>query len=249
MGTGETVATRLYGIVLDALDPSALGQFWAGALDWHIAHAHDDEVLLRAPWASSHDPGEMLLQRVPEPKTAKNRLHLDLSSETAEHQEATVERLTDLGAERIDIGQRDVPWVVLSDPEGNELCVLEPRDAYRGAGPIAAIVVGSEAPHELAQFWIHATGWVTAYEHDDIAALRAPTGPGPLLEFLRSDEVKTAKNRLHLDVAPSPQDDLKEEVARLVRMGAEPVDVGQGDVGWVVLTDPGGNEFCVLPPR
>jgi hypothetical protein len=244
-----TLATRLYGIVLDALDPPVLGQFWAAALDWHIAHSDDDEVLLHAPWASSHDPGEMLLQRVSDPKTAKNRLHLDLSSETEQQQAATVEKLIDLGAARIDIGQRDVPWVVLADPEGNELCVLEPREVYRGAGAIAAIVVASDAPHELAEFWAHASGWVSAYQHDDIAALRAPTGPGPLLEFLRSDEPKNTKNRLHLDVAPSLQDDHKEEVSRLVRLGAEPADVGQGDVSWVVLTDPGGNEFCVLPPR
>jgi hypothetical protein len=63
---------------------------------------------------------------VPEPKTVKNRLHLDLR---ADDQEAEVRRLEALGARRIDIGQGDVTWVVMADPEDNEFCVLCPRNA------------------------------------------------------------------------------------------------------------------------
>ena len=64
---------------------------------------------------------------VPEPKTTKNPIHLDLVSESVEHQREIVDRLIALGASRIDIGQGDVPWVVLADPEGNEFCVLSPQ--------------------------------------------------------------------------------------------------------------------------
>ena len=64
---------------------------------------------------------------VSEPKVGKNRIHLDLVSETPEHQTEMVERLMALGARRIDIGQGDVSWVVMADPEGNEFCVLTPR--------------------------------------------------------------------------------------------------------------------------
>ena len=63
---------------------------------------------------------------VTEPKTTKNRVHLDLSTTSAEHQAAEVERLLGLGAVRLDIGQGQVPWEVLADPEGNEFCVLDP---------------------------------------------------------------------------------------------------------------------------
>jgi hypothetical protein len=63
------------------------------------------------------------------------------------------------------------------------------------------------------------------------------------------DEPKRVKNRLHLDVAPSPGEDHAAEVARLRALGATPVDVGQRGVAWVVLADPEGNEFCVLTPR
>ena len=60
---------------------------------------------------------------------------------------------------------------------------------------------------------------------------------------------KRAKHRLHFDVAPSGGSTQSEEVDRLVSLGATPVDIGQGDVSWVVMTDPDGHEFCVLTPR
>ena len=66
-------------------------------------------------------PG-LIFVPVPEGKTSKNRLHIDLNPE---NQEAEVERLTGLGARRIDIGQGDVTWVVMADPEGNEFCVCD----------------------------------------------------------------------------------------------------------------------------
>jgi len=65
---------------------------------------------------------------VPEGKQVKNRLHLDLAPMAGEDHEAAVQRIVDLGATRADVGQGDVPWVVLADPEGNEFCVLTPRD-------------------------------------------------------------------------------------------------------------------------
>lgn len=60
---------------------------------------------------------------------------------------------------------------------------------------------------------------------------------------------KTGKNRLHLDVAPPLGEDQAAEVDRLVTLGARRIDIGQGDVTWVVMADPDGNEFCVLTPR
>jgi hypothetical protein len=81
------------------------------------------------------------------------------------------------------------------------------------------------------------------------ARLRRPDGTGPYLELLRIDDPKTAKLRVHLDVAPYPDDDHTAEVERLRSLGARPVDIGQGDVRWVVLADPEGNELCVLTPR
>jgi hypothetical protein len=70
----------------------------------------------------------------------------------------------------------------------------------------------------------------------------------PTLTFARVPEGKTVKNRLHLDVSPTDREQ-EEEVRRLLGLGARHADVGQGDVDWVVLADPEGNEFCVLADR
>jgi predicted enzyme related to lactoylglutathione lyase len=138
----------------------------------------------------------------------------------------------------------------MADPEGNEFCVLEPRDIYRDTGPVAAILTDCGDPAALARFWVRASGWEVRRDEDGIAGLRSPAGTGPYLEFLRVPGHKTVKNRVHPDVAPYRDDDAAAEVARLRAAGAVPADVGQGaDVSWTVLADPEGNEFCVLSPR
>jgi Glyoxalase-like domain len=177
-------------------------------------------------------------------------VHLDLASASAGHQAQLVARARDLGAGPVDIGQGDVPWVVMADPEGNEFCVLEPRDIYRDTGPVAAILSDCHDPAALARFWISASEWEIRRADDEIVGLRSPAGTGSYLEFLRAPDRKAVKNRIHLDVAPYRGDDPAAEVARLRAAGAVPADVGQGDaVSWTVLADPEGNEFCVLSPR
>jgi predicted enzyme related to lactoylglutathione lyase len=239
--------TRLQHLVVDAADPAAQARFWADALGWQITYTDPEEVVVEPPPPAPGLP--LVFGAVPEPKTVKNRIHLDLASASAEQQSATVERLTRLGARAIDIGQVGVAWTVLADPEGNEFCVLEPREQYRDAGALAAVVVDAADPVKLAPFWVAASGWTVAERGDDYVSLRAPSGRGPWLEFLTAAEPKTVKDRLHLDVAPYPGDDHAAEVAALVELGATPADVGQGEVRWVVLADPQGGEFCVLTPR
>jgi catechol 2,3-dioxygenase-like lactoylglutathione lyase family enzyme len=244
--------TRLVHLVIDANDPAKLARFWADALGWEIDDEAPDEVDVSPAGYHYPDPVALPLVfvRVPEPKTVKDRIHLDLASRTAEHQAEVVARLRELGARPVDIGQGDVPWVVMADPEGNELCVLEPRPAYMDTGPVAAVVVDSPDPHAAARFWQGAAGFEPAGEWDDnFAGLRSPRGVGPYLEFVRVPEPKTVKDRIHLDVAPFADDDRPAEVRLLRDAGAVPVDVGQGDVSWTVLGDPQGNEFCVLSPR
>jgi predicted enzyme related to lactoylglutathione lyase len=116
------MANRWEQVVVDAEDPARLGRWWAEALDYQIVHEAPDEVEIRR--SPEELPG-LLFVPVPEPKTVKNRLHIDLRPDD---QEAEVERLVDMGARHVDIGQSDVGWVVLADPEGNEFCVLSSRD-------------------------------------------------------------------------------------------------------------------------
>jgi hypothetical protein len=238
-------------LVVDAAEPAKLARFWAAALGWEIGAEEDGVVDVWPGGYSYPDPVALPLVFVPvtEAKTVKNRVHLDLATKSAEHQEAEVRRLLALGAVPADIGQGDVPWVVLADPEGNEFCVLEPRRVYLDTGPVAAVVADCADPDAVAAFWDLATGWVRAGSTQDGVSFRSPRGVGPYFELLPSADVNAVKNRVHLDVAPEPGEDLAAAVKVLLEAGAVPVDIGQGDVRWTVLADPEGSEFCVLTPR
>jgi len=118
------MSLRIEQVTVDSADPSALAAFWEKVLGWE--RTFEDEVEIEIG-----RPGEgvpLLFLKVPDAKTVKNRLHLDLRPDD---QAAEVERLTALGARRVDIGQEsDVTWVVMADPEGNEFCILRaPTDA------------------------------------------------------------------------------------------------------------------------
>jgi predicted enzyme related to lactoylglutathione lyase len=109
-------------LVIDAHDPARLARWWAEALHFTIVAEAPDEVEIRR--TADAVPG-LIFVPVPDAKAGKNRLHIDLRPDD---QEAEVERLVDMGARHVDVGQPDdVTWVVLADPEGNEFCVLSDR--------------------------------------------------------------------------------------------------------------------------
>jgi len=118
------VGVRWYSMVVDAADPKRLASFWAQALSWSIAYEEPDEIAIEDPDDPQDRVPAIVFVRVPESKTGKNRLHVDLNPDD---QTVEVQRLVALGAPRVDVGQRDVGWVVLADPEGNEFCVLRPH--------------------------------------------------------------------------------------------------------------------------
>ena len=128
----DQVPTRLVHLVIDATDPPRLARFWAGALGWVTGPDQDGEIDVQPSGYRYPDPVALPLRFVPVPeaKAGQNRIHLDLATESVAHQAAEVPRLLGLGAVPADIGQEDVPWVVLADPEGNEFCVLDPRPVY-----------------------------------------------------------------------------------------------------------------------
>ncbi len=107
--------------IVEARDPAALGSWWREALGWVVVNDDPDEFEIRP--SADRLPG-LLFVPVPELKTAKNRLHLDLRPD---NRDAEVDRLLALGATRADIGQGEQTWMVLQDPEGNEFCILGSR--------------------------------------------------------------------------------------------------------------------------
>lgn len=120
------MGSRFYHLCIDAHDASALARFWSAVLDQPILFEDDDEVLVGADLHAY--PGLCFLP-VPDAKSVKNRLHIDLAPDDFD---AELERILALGAIRVDIGQGDVSWAVLADPEGNEFCVLRPKSSLTG---------------------------------------------------------------------------------------------------------------------
>lgn len=119
----------MQAVLVDSIDPRRTADFWQAALGWRRTSDTDDEVVLEPPAGSPEDgvAPDLLFLHVPETKSVKNRLHLDLRPED---QESEIERLLSLGAEHVDVGQDlDTSWTVLADPEGNEFCVLRAHNA------------------------------------------------------------------------------------------------------------------------
>ena len=126
------MTSRFTELAIDCADPSELARFWCAVLDYEVRDEEEGLVTIGSPPRSDGAdrtgpvPPVLTFARVPEHKTVKNRLHLDVSPADRD-QAAEVRRLLDLGARRVDVGQGEQSWVVLADPEGNEFCVLAGR--------------------------------------------------------------------------------------------------------------------------
>ncbi len=108
------------------------------------------------------------------------------------------------------------------------------------------LTVASQDPVALGRWWCEVLGWVVADDGPVVFEIQPEIDRLPGILFLLTEGAKAGQNRLHIDLRP---DDQGAEVERLLGLGASRVDVGQGDVPWVVMADPEGNEFCVLAAR
>ena len=234
----------LENLVIDAVDPQRLGRFWEAVLGGE--RLTDEPEGFETRLALEGGPVlDLCFQRVPETPSEPLRLHLDLLGGARQTEE--VERLLGLGARHLDIGQRDVPWVVLADPEGNPCCVMEERAEYTGTGPIAALPLDSADPDRDAEFWSWLTGWGDA---SGVAprTLRHPSLLGPLLELCPEPAPKgAAKNRLHLDVRLENGDDADAVAARISELGGREVHPGVGGAAVAALHRPLGQRVLRAP--
>ena len=237
----------LENLVIDAAEPQQVGRFWEAAVGGERLTDQPDGFETRL----AVDGGPVLdlcFQRVPEPAVEPPRMHLDLFGGTRQAEE--VDRLLGLGARHLDIGQGDVPWVVLADPEGNPFCVLPDRAEYADTGPLAALPLDSADPDADAEFWSWLTGWVDAA---GVAprSLRHPSLRGPLLELCPERAPKgPSKNRVHLDLRLEAGDDPDDVAAGITERGGRELfpEWGAG-LPWRFYADPSGNDLCVLPAR
>ena len=211
-------------LCIDATDPEVQARFWAATLGLRAEPAGSgfrlvDEVPEHTLWVN----------KVPETRSVKQRVHLDVHV-------AAVSDLTKLGAVIVDEAQ---PWTVLADPEGGELCafVREP-DAlpdYR----IYEVVVDAADPVTIASWWAERYGSDVGHDQDQgFSWIDEVSGmPWPMV-FPSVSEPKTVKNRMHWDVWG--------ETATFLAAGATLLRGRDDEIGWDVLADPEGNEFCVF---
>ncbi len=236
------MACQLVALTIDVADPSVEARFWSGVLGWMLA-ATTEPVALVPP-----DGTGFALHFRPsvEPRTGPNQYHFDLTSTSLDNQQETVERALRLGGRHLDVGQRpEETHVVLADPEGNEFCVIEPDNTFlAGCGLIGAL--SGDGSQRTGYFWSAALDWPLVWDQDEETAIQAPTGGTKLTWGGPPLEPQRGKERVHLDLAPAAGSHQAAEVERLIALGATRVDIGQGDVSWVVLADPDGHEFCVL---
>jgi catechol 2,3-dioxygenase-like lactoylglutathione lyase family enzyme len=179
-------------------------------------------------------------------KVGLNQMHFHLTSTSLDDQQQTVAKSLGLGARHIDVGQRpDEGHVVLADPEGNEFCVIEPDNSFLAdCGFLGELAC--EGSQDAGYFWSTALGWPLVWDQDQETSIRSPHG-GPKISWGGPPLTpKAGKYRHHFDLAPAVDGDQQAEVDRLISLGATRLDIGQGDVSWVVMADPDGHEFCVL---
>lgn len=225
-------------LCLDVHDAVAVGRFWAAVLGLRLEVHDDGDAVVRGGTLHA-----LWLNRVPEAKVVKNRVHLDVRGDADE--------LVAAGATRI--AEHD-GWAVLADPEGNELCVFPPSSdraevalpppAPGALATVVAVCVDSADPVALAAWWHGQVGGELGRGPDGTPRwLHGAAGLGDVTwKFVPVDDARAGKNRMHWDVTC---DDVGELVGAGARVLREPDD----DISWTVLADPQGNEFCAFAPR
>ena len=222
---------QLVAVTFGARDPGRLARFWAPLLGRDVL-ADGDGMLL---------PGDstqvgLRFERIRADLREPGRVHLHLTSDASD-QVTVVAQALELGARHLDVGQLpEEPHVVLGDPEGNELCVIPPGNAFlAGCGLLGE--VACDGTREVGVFWSEALGWPLVWDENEETAVQSPHGGtkvawgGPPVAPL------TVPCRQWFELLP---DDRDAEVERLVSIGA--TQVAEGD-DVLVLADPDGNEF------
>ena len=237
------MTSHLFALCFDAAHPHDLARFWSGVLGWETV----DDPVGGAALLPTDDTGFRLRFRPGgQPKAVPNRIHFDLTSESAAHQERTVARALELGGKHIDVGQLpEEGHVVLADPEGNEFCVLAAGNKFLAdCGFLGAL--SCDGSQEVGYFWSKALDWPLVWDQDLETAIRSPHG-GPKITWGGPPQLpKHGKNRLYFDLSVPADSNRQAEIDRLLTLGATHLGTGRSEAGSTMLADPDGNEFRVL---
>jgi hypothetical protein len=233
------MTVRLDALCIRSADPLRLAAFWVELLGWETAPG--DDARLRP----TDDTGfGMRFEATDAPRVGLNQTHLHLTSAEPGDQERTVQRILDLGGRHLDVGQLpEEGHVVLADPDGNELCVIEHGNRWlAGCGFLGELAC--DGTPEVGRFWARALDWPLVWDQDGETAVRSPHG-GPKIAWGGPPlGERHGPNRMLLELVVDAGD-LTGEVDRLVLHGARVLEQGPTRV---VMADPDGNELRVLLP-
>ncbi|NYI05801.1 VOC family protein [Allostreptomyces psammosilenae] len=232
---------------MDATVPLTLGDFWGEVLGAAMVDAGNGDTKLEPP--PGGQPSEVVwVNGVPEPKTGKNRVHLDLRLPAPDPSP-----LVAAGARIMREPVGDEQWWVLADPEGNEFCAFPPRAGDSSPAPhpralarVYELVVDCHDARAQAEWWAMVTGGKAHMAEADPWAwvTDVPGFPWEAWVFTPVPESKIVKNRVHWDIeldAAVPD--------ALLRAGATILAEPAESRRWWVMADREGNEFCAFPPR
>ena len=233
------VSSRLLAMTFDAHDPVHLGEFWAGLLGREIVDDGDGVLL-----PGSETQVGLGFARSSSTKAGPGWAHLHLTSDDAEHMEATIAAALEHGAAHLDVGQLpEEGHVVLADPEGNEFCVIPPGSSFlAGCGFLGEIAC--DGTRDVGLFWAAALGWPLVWDENQETAIQSPNGGTKVAWGGPPLAPKLGRNRQRFDLTAADTDTAS-EVERLVSLGATLLDDSGPD--GLELADPDGNEFRLRP--
>ncbi|MGY0005120.1 VOC family protein [Micromonospora sp. I033] len=228
---------RFKDLCMDAADAHRLGGFWATLLDGKLVDTGDGDARID-PRAAASPAESIWVNTVPEPRTGKTRVHLDLR--LADPEPAA---LLAAGARLVREPDAEISWWVLADPEGNQFCAFAPREGARPG--VFELVVDSADPAAQAAWWARVVGGRAETAAEGAASVVGAAGfPWDHWVFDPVPERKRVKNRVHWDVELAGAD-----VTPLIAAGATLLCEPTPATSWWVLADPEGNEFCAFPAR
>lgn len=238
------MTVQLVAVVLGTPAPTDLARFWAHALGWTVEGVDGGGADLVPT-----DVTTFRLQLRPDAteKTSWNPIHFDLTTTSLDDQENTVAELLAMGGGRVDIDlAADDLHVVLTDPDGNEFCVIEPTNRFLASCPRLG-AVNCDGTRALGYFFSEALGWPLVWDQDEETAIQAPDGTGPKITWSGPPlRPKSTRERFHMHVAPTSGSNSHAALDHLRALGATQVDAGYGCPGAIALTDVDGNAFCLV---
>jgi predicted enzyme related to lactoylglutathione lyase len=242
------MTVELVALAIDAVAPAELARFWAHALRWDLREDAAGAVEL-VP--TDHTTFRLLFRAGATAKARQNPIHFDLTTTSVDDQERQVANLLANGARPVDIGQcGDEGHVVLADPEGNELCVIEPGNSFLAGCPRLG-AVNCDGTRALGHFFSAVLGWPLIWHQDEETAIESPAGSGPKITWSGPPLMpKSSRERVHFHLAPAADATAKAALDQLLQFGAARLDVaGQGCQRAVSVADVDGNKLCLVEPQ